>query len=321
MTTASDTPARPTQHPMVLLVLGLGAALAAYLLLYPVFVMQVMCFALLAAAFNLLLGQVGLLSLGHAAFFGTGAYVAGYAAKNWGVTAEVALALAVLASTTLGAAIGGLALRRTGIHFAMITLALAQVVYFIIFQTRALGGENGLQGVPRPRLLGLIDISGNGAMYVFVLGVTAAAIWAIWRIGRSPFGVTLSAIRQNEARMISLGYGVQKIKLAAFALSAAFAGLAGALKAMVVQLASLTDASFFISGEAVLMALLGGMAFFAGPLIGAAVVITLQFALVASPIPVPMILGALFVAVTLFFPQGIAGAVARWRIASGMATR
>nr|WP_237685061.1 branched-chain amino acid ABC transporter permease [Szabonella alba] len=285
--------------------------LVAYHLLYPVFVMQVMCFALLAVAFNLLLGHVGLLSLGHAAFFGTGAYVAGYAAKVWGFTAEGALALAVLASVLLGIAIGGLALRRSGIHFAMITLALAQVLYFIIFQTRALGGENGLQGIPRPRLLGLIDISDNGAMYVFVSAVTGAAVWAIWRIGRSPFGVTLSAIRQNEARMIALGYNVQQIKLAAFALSAGFAGLAGALKVMVVQLASLTDASFFISGEAVLMALLGGMAFFAGPLIGAVVVISLQLALVASPVPVPMILGALFVAVTLFFPRGIAGMIAR----------
>lgn len=286
-------------------------AAIAYQAIYPVFLMQVMSFAVLAAAFNLLLGQVGLLSLGHAAFFGAGAYATGYALKYWGLTPELALFFAVAVSGMLGLVIGAVAIRRDGIHFAMITLALAQVIFFTVMQWRALGGDNGLQGVPRGRLFGLIDLESNSALYVFVVLVSLLCLAAIQRITMSPFGALLRAIRQNEARVVSLGYDVQRYKLSVFVLSAVFAGIAGGLKALIVQLVTLIDISFFVSGEAVLMALLGGIGYFAGGPVGAAIVILLQFLLAQGQVPVPMILGALFVVCTIFFPQGIVGAMSR----------
>ena len=289
----------------------LAIGLVAPFIIYPVLVMKILCFALFACAFNLLLGYTGLLSFGHAAFFGTAAYVAGHAIKVWGLPTELGLLAGVLASALLGWAFGSLAIRRLGIYFAMVTLALAQMMYFLFLQAPFTGGEDGLQGVPRGTLLGFIDLADDLNLYYFVLAICVAAFWLIYRTIHSPFGQVLKAIRENEARAISLGYDVAKYKLLAFVLSAALAGLAGATKMLVFKFATLTDAHWHQSGEVVLMTILGGMGTVLGPVVGATVIVTLQNELadkVGSLVTV--IMGAIFVVCVLLFRRGIVGEIA-----------
>jgi branched-chain amino acid transport system permease protein len=284
---------------------------AAPFLLYPVFVMKVLCAGLFASAFGLLIGYTGLLSFGHAAFFGTAAYVTGYLAKDLGVSPPLALLTGTLAALTLGALVGSLAIRRQGIYFAMITLALAQLVYFIVLQTPATGGEDGLQGVPRGALFG-IDLSDSISMYFFVFVIFCLALAFIDRVIHSPFGQALKSVRENEPRAISLGFDADRLKLLAFILSAGLAGLAGGLNTLVFQLASLTDVNWRLSGEVVLMTLLGGMGTFLGPLIGAAVVVTLENRLGSSAGSwVQVIVGVTFIVCVLAFRRGIVGELLR----------
>jgi branched-chain amino acid transport system permease protein len=289
----------------------LALALVAPFVVYPVLVMKVLCFALFACAFNLLLGYTGLLSFGHAAFFGTAAYAAGHAIKVWGLPTELGLLTGVVASALLGWAFGSLAIRRLGIYFAMVTLALAQMMYFLFLQAPFTGGEDGLQGVSRGRLLGFVDLADDMNLYYFVLAIFVAAFWLIYRTIHSPFGQVLKAIRENEARAISLGYDVAKYKLLAFVLSAALAGLAGATKMLVFKFATLSDAHWHQSGEVVLMTILGGMGTVLGPVVGATVIVTLQNELadkVGSLVTV--IMGSIFVVCVLLFRRGVVGEIA-----------
>ena len=265
------TPAAPSRNA-ILIATGVMAALlvvAPFVGIYPVFMMKAMCFALFACAFNLLLGFGGLLSFGHAMFLGTAGYVCAYAAKAWGFPPELAIATGTAASAALGAVVGALAIRRQGIYFAMITLAVAQMIYFFYLQTPFTHGEDGIQAVPRGTLFGVLNLSNILTMYYVVLVVFLAAFLLIYRVIHSPFGQVLKAIRENEPRAVSLGYDADRYKLIAFILSAALAGLAGALKAIVFQLASLTDVHWSMSGEVVLMTLLGGMGTVYGPVNGA----------------------------------------------------
>jgi branched-chain amino acid transport system permease protein len=292
---------------LVLLALGL----AAPFVVYPIFLMKALCFALFACAFNLLLGYVGLLSFGHAAFLGWAAYVCGYTAKAWGWPPELAILAGTAAAAVLGLAFGWLAIRRTGIYFAMITLALAQMTYFFALQAPFTGGEDGIQAIPRGRLLGLVDLGQMLNMYYFTLAVFLFGFFLIYRTVHSPFGQVLKAIRENEPRAVSLGYKVDHYKLLAFVLSAALSGLAGATKAIVFQFATLTDVHWHISGEVVLMTLLGGMGTIFGPVAGAFVVVTLQNYLAQFGGWVTVITGAIFVACVLLFRRGIVGELAR----------
>ena len=288
------------------LLLALG--IAAPILVYPILVMKVLCFALFACAFNLLIGYTGLLSFGHAAFLGAAGYVAGHAIKVWEFPPELGLLLGTLTSAVLGWIFGVLAIRRAGIYFAMITLALAQMMYFIFLQAPFTGAEDGLQGVPRGKLLGFVDLSNDINLYYVVLTIFIFAFWLIHRTIHSPFGQVLKAIRENEARAISLGYDVAKYKLLAFVLSATLAGLAGATKMLVFRFATLTDAHWHTSGEVVLMTLLGGMGTVLGPVVGAGIIVTLQDQLadkVGSLVTV--IMGAIFVVCVLVFRRGIVG--------------
>ena len=288
----------------------LALGLAAPFFIYPVLVMKILCFALFACAFNLLLGYTGLLSFGHAAFFGTAGYVAGHAIKVWGFPTELGLVAGTAASALLGWIFGSLAIRRQGIYFAMVTLALAQMMFFLFLQAPFTGGEDGLQGVPRGTLLGVVDLSQDINLYYFVLAIFVFAFWLIHRAIHSPFGQILKAIRENEARAISLGYDVAKYKLLAFVLSAALAGLAGATKMLVFKFATLTDAHWHLSGEVVLMTILGGMGTVFGPVVGATVIVALQNELadkVGSLVTV--IMGTIFVICVLLFRRGIVGEI------------
>jgi branched-chain amino acid transport system permease protein len=276
---------------------------------YDLFMMKIFCFAILAAALNLLLGFAGLLSFGHAAFFGTGAYITAYVMKEWGITPELGLICGVLCATVLGYVFGSLAIRRQGIYFAMITLALAQVVYFIATQVPFTNGEDGIQGVPRGMFLGLIDLSKSTNMYYFSLVVFILAFWMIKRIVSSPFGQVMKAIRENEARAVSLGYDVNRYKLVAFTLSAGLAGLGGGLKSLVLQLASLSDVFWHTSGEAVLMTILGGIGTLWGPIVGAAIVVNLQNYLANLGGWSTIITGAIFVVCVLAFRRGVVGEI------------
>lgn len=292
--------------------LGYGILLALMLVaptvVYPVLVMKILCFALFACAFNLLIGYTGLLSFGHAVFLGTAGYVAGHSIKVWGFPPELGLIFAALTAAALGWVIGSLAIRRSGIYFAMITLALAQMMYFVFLQAPFTGGEDGLQGVPRGKLLGLIDLTDDLNLYYFVLSIFVFGFWLIHRTIHSPFGQVLKAIRENEVRAVSLGYDVAKYKLLAFVLSAGLAGLAGATKTLVFRFATLTDAHWHTSGEVVLMTLLGGMGTVFGPVVGATTIVTLQNELadkVGSLVTV--IMGAIFIVCVLAFRRGIVG--------------
>jgi branched-chain amino acid transport system permease protein len=287
--------------------IGLGLLLLAPTFIYPILVMKVLCFALFACAFNLLLGYTGLLSFGHAVFLGSAAYVTGHALKVWQLPTLLGLLAGTGAATLLGWAIGSLAIRRQGIYFAMVTLALAQMVFFFFLQAPFTGGEDGLQGVPRGTLFGL-DLADDINLYYLVLAIFAGSFWLIQRTIHSPFGQILKAIRENEPRAISLGYDVAKYKLLAFVLSAGLAGLAGATKTLVFKFATLTDAHWHTSGEVVLMTLLGGMGTVFGPVVGATVIVTLQNELadkVGSLVTV--IMGGIFVICVLAFRRGIVG--------------
>ena len=289
----------------VLLLLSLAAP---FIGLYPVLVMKVLCFAIFACAFNLLLGYTGLLSFGHAAFFGGAAYATGWIVKSMNVTPELGILFGVVIAAAMGLVVGAIAIRRQGIYFAMITLALAQMVYFVCLQAPFTHGEDGLQGVPRGRLFGMISLESDTSMYYFVLAVFIAVFLFIRRIVHSPFGQVLKAIRENESRAISLGYAVDRYKLLAFVLSTALAGLGGSLKALVVQLATLTDVQWQMSGEVILMTLLGGLGTFFGPVLGSGIVISLQD-LLADRVGswVTVIIGFIFVACVLLFRRGIVG--------------
>ncbi len=302
-----------------------GLLLAPFLGAYPVFVMKLLCFALFAAAFNLLLGFAGLLSFGHAAFLGCSAYVAGQAMKAWSLTPELGLLAGTLTGALLGWVFGALAIRRQGIYFAMITLALAQMMFFVALQARFTGGEDGLQGVPRGKLFGLIDLSDDLTMYYVALAVCVLAFLLIVRTVHSPFGQVLKGIKENEPRALSLGYDVSRFKLLAFVISAALSGLAGSLKTLVLGFATLSDVHWTASGQVVLMTLVGGLGTLSGPLVGSAVVVLLEnklgeFGGLLARLTtiewfntlgesVTMVTGLIFVVCVLAFRKGIMGEV------------
>jgi branched-chain amino acid transport system permease protein len=278
---------------------------------YPVFLMKALCFGLFACAFNLLIGYVGLLSFGHAAFLGSAGYVTAHTAKVWGWGPEVAILAGVAAAAALGLGIGALAIRRQGIYFAMTTLALAQMIYFFCLQAPFTHGEDGIQSVPRGRLLGLLDLNHMLTLYFVVLAVFLAGFLVIYRAIHSPFGQVLKAIRENEPRAVSLGYKADQYKLIAFVLSTALVGLAGGTKALVFQLASLTDVHWTMSGEVVLMTLLGGLGTVFGPVVGAFIVIALENYLAQLGAWVTVVQGAIFVVCVLTFRRGVVGELAR----------
>lgn len=277
--------------------------------IYLVFAMKVLCFALFACAFNLLLGFTGLLSFGHAAFFGTSAYITAYLCKELGLSPEFGIVLGVLGSGILGFLIGSLAIRRQGIYFAMVTLALSQMVYFLAVQLPFTGGEDGIQGVPRGMLFGLINLKDDVSMYYFVLAIFLLGFALIVRTVHSPFGQVLKAIRENEPRAVSLGYDVDRFKLISFVISAALAGLAGSLKTLVFQLATLTDVHWHMSGEVVLMTLLGGMGTILGPVVGAGIVVGLQNYLANIGSWSTIATGFIFVICVLAFRRGVVGEI------------
>jgi branched-chain amino acid transport system permease protein len=279
-------------------------------IVYPVFLMQALCFALFACAFNLLIGYVGLVSFGHALYFGWASYLTAYAVKSWHFPPEVAILIGTATAAVLGIIAGGVAIRRQGIYFAMITLALAQMMYFFALRAPFTGGEDGIQAVPRGRLFGYFDLSNEMTMYVFVLVVVLAAFLLIYRIINSPFGEVLKAIRENEQRTVSLGYNTDRYKLVVFVLSATLAGLAGSLKALVFQLASLTDVHWTMSGDVLLMTLLGGLGTVFGPVVGAFAVIAMQNYLAPFGQWVLVIQGVIFVVCVLVFRRGIIGELA-----------
>jgi branched-chain amino acid transport system permease protein len=287
-----------------------AAIAAAPFVLYPVFLMKILCFALFACAFNLLIGYVGLLSFGHAAYFGMGGYIAGYAAKAWGVPPELAILMGAAVGALLGLPFGWLAIRRAGIYFAMITLALAQMVYFFCLQAPFTGGEDGIQAIPRGRLFGTFDLTADLTMYWLVAGVFLFGFLLIHRIVHSPFGQVMKAIRDNEPRAVSLGYRAEDYKLMAFVLSAALAGMAGGTKALVFNIATLTDVHWTMSGEVVLMSLVGGLGTVFGPVVGAAVIVTMQNYLAEFGAWVLVIQGVIFIACVLAFRRGILGEIA-----------
>nr|WP_240655289.1 branched-chain amino acid ABC transporter permease [Rhodovarius crocodyli] len=286
--------------------------LVAPAILYPIFLMKVLCFALFACAFNLLIGYVGLLSFGHAAYFGMGGYLAGHAAKAWGLTPEASILMGGLAGMLLGWVIGWLAIRRQGIYFAMITLAMAQMVYFFCVQAPFTGGEDGIQAIPRGRLFGMIDLSADTTMYWLVAGVFVAGFLFIHRVIHSPFGQVMTAIRENEPRATSLGYRAEHYKLMAFVISAALSGVAGATKALVFGIATLTDVFWTMSGEVVLMSLVGGLGTLFGPVAGAAIIITMQNYLAEYGAWVTVIQGIIFVLCVLVFRRGVVGEIGRF---------
>ena len=307
--TAVAMPARSRSETIAFVVMVV-LLLVAPVFVYPLFLMKALCFALFACAFNLLLGYVGLLSFGHALYFGWASYVSAYAAKALGFNPEFAILAGALTAAVLGLVAGSLAIRRQGIYFAMITLALAQMMYFFAVQAPFTGGEDGIQAVPRGLLFGLLDLGQPIAMYGTVLVIFLVSFLMIYRIIHSPFGEVLKAIRENEPRAISLGYKTDRYKLIAFVLSATFAGLAGGTKAIVFQLASLTDVDWPMSGEVVLMALVGGLGTVFGPVVGAVIVVAMQNYLAQVGQWVLVIQGVIFVACVLLFRRGIVGAFA-----------
>jgi branched-chain amino acid transport system permease protein len=309
-TAGGATTARPTRNDAVAFLVMTALFAAAPLAVYPFFMMQALCFALFACAFNLLIGYVGLLSFGHAMFLGTGGYLSAHAARVWGLSPELSILFGVVGSTVLGAVTGALAIRRQGIYFAMITLALSQMIYFFYLEAPFTHGEDGIQGVPQGRLLGLVPLSNPWALYYFVLAVFLFGFLAIYRTVNSPFGEVLKAVRENEPRAISLGYRVDRYKLAAFVLSAALCGLAGGTKAIVAQNASLTDVHYLMSGEVVLMTLLGGMGTIYGPVVGALILVAMQNYLAQYGQWVTVIQGAIFIVCVLLFRRGVVGEIA-----------
>ncbi|ARM91767.1 high-affinity branched-chain amino acid ABC transporter permease protein LivM 2 (plasmid) [Rhizobium sp. CIAT894] len=289
------------------LLVGLLLLLLAPFFFYPIFLMKLLCFALFACAFNLLLGYTGLLSFGHATFFGGAAYFTAYTVKAWGLPPELGILVGVAGAAFLGLIMGFFAIRRQGIYFAMITLALSQMFFFFCLQAKFTEGEDGIQSVPRGHLFGVIDLNSSTNMYYFVLAVFLIGVLIIWRFINSPFGMILKSIRENEQRAISLGYSVARYKLGAFVMSAALAGLAGAVKSIVFQFATLTDVAWQMSGEVILMTLLGGIGTLIGPLFGAGLVVALENYLATSEFPVTIITGIVFMVCVLIFRRGVIG--------------
>ena len=308
---AAAAAARIPRHQIVAFVVMVAFFALAPFAVYPVFLMKALCFALFACAFNLLIGYVGLLSFGHAIFLGAAGYASAHAAKVWGLTPEVAILFGTLVAGTLGLATGALAIRSRGIYFANITLAFAQMIYFFCVQAKFTGGEDGIQAVPRGFLLGVLDLRHTYTIYFVVLAIFLFGFLVIYRAIHSPFGQVLKAVRENEGRAISLGYKPEQYKLLAFVLSATLAGLAGGTKAIVFQLASLTDVHWTMSGEVVLMTLLGGLGTVFGPVVGALVMVTLEHYLAQIGAWVTIVQGAIFVLCVLTFRRGIVGEVAR----------
>ena len=298
-------------HQWIAFAVMVALLAVAPFVVYPVFLMKALCFGLFACAFNLLIGYVGLLSFGHAAFLGSAGYVTAHTAKVWGWPSEAAILAGVAAAAGLGLLIGALAIRRQGIYFAMTTLALAQMIYFFCLQAPFTHGEDGIQSVPRGRLLGVLDLSHTLTLYFVVLAIFLAGFLVIYRTIHSPFGQVLKAIRENEPRAISLGYKADQYKLIAFVLSTTLAGVAGGTKALVFQLASLTDVHWTMSGEVVLMTLLGGLGTVFGPVVGAFIVITLENYLAQLGAWVTVVQGAIFVVCVLTFRRGVVGELAR----------
>jgi branched-chain amino acid transport system permease protein len=299
-----------TRPQAVAFLVLLAFVLVSPFFLYPVFLMKVLCFALFACAFNLLIGYVGLLSFGHAAYFGMGGYIAGYAAKAWGLPPELAIVMGGAVGALLGLPFGWLAIRRAGIYFAMITLALAQMVYFFCLQAPFTGGEDGIQAIPRGTLFGVFDLSADFTMYWLVAAIFLGGFLMIHRIVHSPFGQVMKAIRDNEPRATSLGYRTDDYKLMAFVLSAGLAGIAGGTKALVFNIATLTDVHWSMSGEVVLMSLVGGLGTVFGPVVGAAVIIAMQNYLAEFGAWVTVIQGCIFIACVLAFRRGVVGEIA-----------
>jgi len=308
---AAERSANGLAHQRVAFVAMVAFFLLAPLVAYPIFLMKVMCFALFACAFNLLIGYGGLLSFGHAMFLGTAGYASAHAAKVWGFPPELAILFGTSAAGLLGLVTGLLAIRRQGIYFAMITLALAQMVYFFYLQAPFTGGEDGIQAVPRGKLFGLIDLNNVWAMYALVFAVFIGGFLLIHRTVHSPFGQVLKAIRENESRALSLGYDVSRYKLLAFVLSATLAGLAGATKSLVFELASLTDAHWTMSGEVVLMTLLGGLGTVFGPVVGALIIVAMENYLAQIGSWVTVTQGVIFVICVLTFRRGVIGELGR----------
>jgi branched-chain amino acid transport system permease protein len=307
---ASKIPAVRSRTEIIAFLVMTAALVLAPMVAYPVFLMKALCFALFACAFNLLIGYVGLLSFGHALFFGWASYVSAHAAKVWGVTPEIAILSGAAVAALFGAIVGALAIRRQGIYFAMITLALAQMMFFFAVQAPFTHGEDGIQAVPRGRLFGLINLSDQTSMYATVLVIFLACFLLIYRIINSPFGEVLKAIRENEPRAISLGYRTDRYKLLAFVLSATFAGIAGATKALVFQLASLTDVDWPMSGEVILMTLVGGLGTLFGPVAGAFFMVALENYLTTIGQWVFVVQGVIFVVCVLLFRRGFIGELA-----------
>jgi branched-chain amino acid transport system permease protein len=305
-------PAAKTSHSsdIIAFAVMVVALIIAPFVFYPLFLMQALCFALFACAFNLLIGYVGLLSFGHALYFGWASYLAAHSAKVWGFPPELAILTGAATGAVLGVIAGSLAIRRQGIYFAMITLALAQMMFFFALQAKFTGGEDGIQGVPRGKLFGFIDLGHQLTMYAFVVVIFLAGFLFIHRIIHSPFGEVLKAIRENEARAVSLGYKTDRYKLVAFVLSATLAGVAGATKAIAFQIASLTDVHWTMSGEVVLMTLVGGLGTVFGPVVGAFVIIAMQNYLNVLEQWVTVIQGVIFVACVLAFRRGLIGELA-----------
>ena len=309
--TPAEAPAVTLRHQAV----AFGAMVAVLAVLpffvYPIFLMKALCFALFACAFNLLIGYVGLLSFGHAAFLGSAGYVTAHAAKVWGWPPELAIVAGTATAAALGVAVGALAIRSRGIYFANITLALAQMIYFFCLQARFTGGEDGIQSVPRGMLFGFLDLRPTVTLYFVVLAIFLAGFLLVYRTIHSPFGQVIKAIRENEARAISLGYRPEHYKLIAFVLSATLSGLAGGTKAIVFQLASLTDVHWTMSGEVVLMTLLGGLGTVFGPVAGAFLLITIEHYLAQLGAWVTIVQGVIFVVCVLAFRRGVVGELAR----------
>jgi branched-chain amino acid transport system permease protein len=315
MVAATDTIAAPAHSAegrgeLIAFVVMVALLVVAPFFIYPLFLMQALCFALFACAFNLLIGYVGLLSFGHALYFGWASYLAAHAAKVWGFPPELAILTGAATGAVLGLIAGSLAIRRQGIYFAMITLALSQMMFFFALQAKFTGGEDGIQGVPRGKLFGVIDLSTHMTMYALVAVIFLASFLFILRVINSPFGEVLKAIRENEPRAISLGYKTDRYKLVAFVLSATLAGVAGGTKAIVFQIASLTDVHWTMSGEVVLMTLVGGLGTVFGPVVGAFVIIAMQNYLNALDQWVTVIQGIIFVTCVLLFRRGIIGEIA-----------
>ena len=309
--TATEVLSATGRHQIAAFTLMVGLLAVAPFFIYPLFLMKALCFALFACAFNLLIGYVGLLSFGHAAFLGSAGYTSAYAAKAWGWPPELAILAGTAIAAALGLAIGALAIRSKGIYFANITLALAQMVYFFCVQAKFTGGEDGIQAVPRGAFLGLFDLRNIMTMYFVVLAIFLGGFLLLYRTIHSPFGQVLKAIREHEPRAISLGYSAERYKLVAFVLSATLSGLAGGTKAIVFQLASLTDVHWTMSGEVVLMTLLGGLGTVFGPVVGAFIVISLENYLAQLGAWVTVVQGVIFVICVLTFRRGVIGEIAR----------